>query len=94
MSAPLSALRAHPADGSPGPAGTLPYIRLPALARRAAAVVVGTLILAVVAASVDFERALMVWLLFALFLFLWPSWPQRTAAEQRAEAWPLPMVDR
>ena len=94
MSAPSSALPARPPSGSTGPAGTLPYIRLPALGRRVAAVVVGALVLAVVAASVDFERALMVWLLFALFLFLWPSWPQRTAGEQRAEAWPFPVVDR
>jgi hypothetical protein len=52
-------------------------------------VLVGALIVAVVASWVDFERALLVWLLFAIFLFLWPSWPQRTVGEQRVEAWPF-----
>jgi hypothetical protein len=94
MSAPPSAKPAAPADNSAGPVGTAQSVRLPSLARRAAAVVVGVLIMAVVASWVDFERAILVWLLFAIFLFLWPNWPPRTAGEQRAEAWPFLPGDR
>ncbi|HEY7061268.1 MAG TPA: hypothetical protein VII06_07305 [Chloroflexota bacterium] len=102
ISRPAPALSAPPAGAVPAPAesrvaapaGAALTTRRPSLARRAAAVVVGILILAVVAASVEFNRALLVWLLFAVFLFLWPSWPQRTAGEQRAEAWPFLPSDR
>jgi hypothetical protein len=62
--------------------------------RRAAAVLAGIVVLIVIAASVEFERALVIWLLFAIFVMLWPSWPPRTAGERRAEAWPFLPTDR
>jgi hypothetical protein len=94
MGAPSSAMPARPQVRPVEAVGAVQSIRLPSLVRRLAAVLVGVLLLTVVAASVDFERAMMVLLLFALFLFLWPSWPQRTAGEQRAAEWPFAPNDR
>jgi len=77
-----------------GPVGTTPYVSRPLLARRVAAILVGVLTIKVVAVWLDFDHAIMVWLLFAIFVALWPSWPQPTAGEKRAQAWPYWSADQ
>ena len=77
-----------------GPVGTTPYVSRPILARRIAAVLVGALTLTVIASMLDFEQAIIVWLLFAIFLALWPSWPEPTAGEKRVQAWPYWSADQ
>jgi hypothetical protein len=77
-------------DGRPAvPVRTPLYARLPGVVRRAAAVVLGLVLLALVAAWLDLARALIVWLLFSAFVLLWPNWPPRTAGEERAQSWPF-----
>ncbi len=71
------------------PVRTPLYARLPAIWRRAAAIVVGLLLLACASWWLEAPRALAIWLLFSVFVVLWPNWPPRTAGEERAQAWPF-----
>ena len=65
------------------------YGRRPPLWRRIAAVAVGLILLGLTSWWLDLGRALAVWVLFSLFLALWPDWPPATAAEERVQAWPF-----
>lgn len=87
-----------PPDGAPPPDMRVPgvplrtplYVRGPSRLRRIAAVLVGVALLALAAWWVDsLVAALVLWVLFSLFVLLWPNWPPLTAAEERAQAWPF-----
>ena len=77
-------------DSRPLPPVRTPlYARLPAAGRRVAAVLVGLLLLGCASWWLDGLRAVVIWVLFSLFVVLWPNWPPRTAGEERAQAWPF-----
>jgi hypothetical protein len=65
------------------------YVRGPSLGRRVAAVAAGLLLLGFTAWWLEWQQAVVVWLLFSAFVLLWPNWPPMTAAEERAQAWPF-----
>jgi len=65
------------------------YVRGPSLGRRVAAVVAALLLLGFTAWWLEWQQALVVWVLFSAFVLLWPSWPPPTVAEERAQAWPF-----
>ena len=65
------------------------YARRPSGVQRVAAVVMALLLLALAAWWLDWQQALIIWLLFSLFVVLWPNFPPATAAEERAQAWPF-----
>jgi type VI protein secretion system component VasF len=77
-------------DSRPVPPVRTPlYARLPTVGRRVAAVIVGLLLLGCASWWLDGLRAVAIWVLFSLFVVLWPNWPPRTAGEERAQAWPF-----
>jgi hypothetical protein len=65
------------------------YPRQPAPWRGIVAIVVALVLLGLVSAWLDWREALIVWLLFSIFVVLWPNWPPLTAAEERVRAWPF-----
>jgi hypothetical protein len=65
------------------------YARKPATWRRVAAVVVGLLLLALTAYWLELMQALVLWVLFSVFVVLWPNFPPTTSGEERAQAWPF-----
>jgi hypothetical protein len=71
------------------PVRTPLYARLPPIWRRAAAVVLGLLLLGCASWWLDGVRAVVIWVLFSAFVLIWPNWPPRTAGEERAQAWPF-----
>ena len=79
----------RPDSRSLPPVRTPLYARLPAVGRRVAAVIVGLLLLGCASWWLDGLRAVAIWVLFSLFVVLWPNWPPRTAGEERAQAWPF-----
>ncbi len=84
--------RGMPPRGDPrGGAGSrgLLYARKPAAWRRGTAVVVGLVLLALAGYWLDLPRALAIWVLFSLFVLLWPNFPPTTVGEERAQAWPF-----
>ncbi|HZS02559.1 MAG TPA: hypothetical protein VFE37_27845 [Chloroflexota bacterium] len=74
--------------GAPSSRGLL-YARKPATWRRAAALVVGLVLLALAAYWLELVQALVLWVLFSVFVLLWPNFPPTTSGEERAQAWPF-----